>query len=218
MTEAIQDWRDFSDDGLTPPLRAARALFARHGYHATSIRAIAQAAGLSVPGLYHHHKSKQAILDALVSNAINHMLAHTHAADRASDGAALGRFDNVVECLLRFHMHRRDEAFVASTEMRSMESPILRKHVAKRDEQQRMITQIVEQGVAEGTFGCHYVGDASRAIASICVSVSVWYHPDGALSPDQLTQRYLEIARRIAGAETDRPLPAPTHTANVTEP
>lgn len=194
-----QDWRDFSDDGLTPPLRAARDLFAMHGYHATSIRSIAQRANLSVPGLYHHYQSKQAILDALVDIGIGQMLAHTRAADRASDGTALGRFDNVVECLLRFHMWRRDDAFIASTEMRSMEEAVLRKHIARRDEQQRMITQIIEQGVAETTFQCPHVREASRAVASSCVAVSGWYRPDGELPAEQLVQRFLEIARRIAG-------------------
>lgn len=219
MAESVQHWRDFSNDGLTPQLREARELFAQHGYHATSIRSIAQGAGLSVPGLYHHHKSKQAILDALVCNAINQMLAHTKAADQDSDGTALGRFNNVVECLLRFHMHRRNDAFVASTEMRSMEEPVLRKHVAKRDEQQGMITEIIESGVAEGTFKCRHVNDTSRAIASLCVSVSVWYHPDGLLSPQQLMERYLEIARRTAGVVgvVDTVETASLNTTNLAE-
>ena len=129
------DWRDFSDDGLNPMLRAARELFARHGYHATSIRSIAKLAGLSVPGLYHHYESKQAILDALVSTGIALMLAHTQAADRESDGTAIGRFNNVIDCLLRYHMFRRDEAFIASSEMRSMEPDVRRRHVAARDVQ-----------------------------------------------------------------------------------
>ncbi|WP_182348956.1 TetR/AcrR family transcriptional regulator [Tomitella gaofuii] len=195
----MTDWRDFSDDGLTDTLRAARGLFARNGYHATSIRAVADAAGLSVPGLYHHHRSKQAILGALVEATMDRMLAHTRAADADSDGSATGRFDNVLECLLRFHMLRRDDAFVASTEMRSMDDAVLRRHVAQRDEQQRMIADIIAQGVADGTFRCRHVGDAARAAASLCVAVAGWYDPAGALSADEVVARQLEIARRIAG-------------------
>ena len=41
---------------------------------------IAEAAGLSVPGLYHHYRSKQAILAALVDTAMAEMLANTAAA------------------------------------------------------------------------------------------------------------------------------------------
>lgn len=195
----MQAWKDFSQDTLTPPLRAARELFALHGYHGTSIRTIAEHAGLSVPGLYHHHYAKQSILAALVTNAMTEMLAHTRAADAASDGTADGRFDNVVECLLRFHMQRRDDAFVASTEMRSMDETVRRAHVAQRDEQENMIVEIIEQGVADGTFRCRHVDDAARAVSSLCVSVATWYRPDGPSSTDQIVERHLEIARRIAG-------------------
>jgi AcrR family transcriptional regulator len=193
------DWRDFSDDGLNPMLRAARELFARHGYHATSIRSIAKLAGLSVPGLYHHYESKQAILDALVSTGIALMLAHTQAADRESDGTAIGRFNNVIDCLLRYHMFRRDEAFIASSEMRSMEPDVRRRHVAARDVQQNMITDIIQQGIAEGTFHCRHPKETARAVSSLCVSVSSWYRPDGPLSIDTIAERYLDIARRAAG-------------------
>ena len=193
------DWRDFSDDGLNPMLRAARDLLARHGYHATSIRSIARLAGLSVPGLYHHYESKQAILDALVSKGIAQMLAHTRAADQESDGTAMGRFNNVIDCLLRFHMFRRDEAFIASSEMRSMEPDVLRRHVAARDVQQGMITEIIKQGIAEGTFDCLNPKETARAVSSLCVSVSSWYRPDGPMSVDTIAARYLDIARRAVG-------------------
>lgn len=193
------DWRDFSDDGLNPMLRAARDLLAQHGYHATSIRSIAKLAGLSVPGLYHHYESKQAILDALVSRGIAQMLAHTRAADHESDGTAIGRFNNVIDCLLRFHMFRRDEAFIASSEMRSMEPDVLRRHVAARDVQQGMITEIIKQGIAEGTFHCPYPKETSRAVSSLCVSVSSWYRPGGPMSIDTIAARYLDIARRAVG-------------------
>lgn len=203
---AQSDWSDPSGDELTPPLRAARELFAKHGYHATSIRAIAKRAGLSVPGLYYHFESKQAMLEALVIGGMSRLLQYTHAADSESDGSAVGRFNNVVGCLLRYHLWRRENAFVASSEMRSMEHDALRRYVAQRDEQQGMITEIIEQGLYEGTFRCNYVKEASRAISSLCVSVSSWYHPDGALSAEEIAQRYLEIARRVAGVREEQPL------------
>ncbi|MDG3010153.1 helix-turn-helix transcriptional regulator [Rhodococcus sp. D2-41] len=205
----MQDWRDFSCDDLAAPLRAARELFAIHGYHGTSIRAIADSAGLSVPGLYHHYPSKQVILDALVTHAMNQMLTHTRAADAASDGSPDGRFGNVVEALLRFHMERRDDAFVASTEMRSMDEPVLKAHVAQRDMQQRLVREIIEQGAATGAFACRHPTEAARAVASLCVSVADWYRPDGPLSAEQIVDRYGEFARRIIGADVDGIAPRP---------
>jgi AcrR family transcriptional regulator len=50
-------------------VQAARALFAQHGYQATTIQAIAQQAGVAAPTLYATFGSKAAILSALVKSA-----------------------------------------------------------------------------------------------------------------------------------------------------
>jgi len=196
----MNDWREFGPDTLSPPLRAALGVFARHGYHGASIRTIAEAAGLSVPGLYHHYKSKQAILAALVEASMREMLAHTAAAAQDAGGDAAARFDNVVECLARFHMARRDQAFVASTEMRSMEPEVRAHHVAQRDAQQAMLEDAIRSGVVAGEFTCAYPEDAARAISSLCVSIASWYRPDGPLSADDVVARHLSFARGIVGA------------------
>lgn len=196
----IEDWRTFGPDGLTPPLQAALHSFVREGYHGTSIRSIAEAAGLSVPGLYHHHHSKQAILDAIVTAATTELLARSHAAVADSDGTPVGRFDHLVEALTRFHMERRDHAFLASTEMRSMEPAVRTRHVAQRDEQQRLLAGAIAEGVTDGSFTSAYPADAARAISSLCVSIASWYQPSGPLTQDDVVDRHLDFARRIVGS------------------
>ncbi len=111
------------------------------------------------------------------------------------------RFDAVVESLLRFHMFRRNEAFVASTEMRSMEPESREAFVALRDIQQRMIDDIVREASTPGEFATVYPEDASRAVTTMCVAVATWYRADGPLSPpDEIVERYLAIARSSVGA------------------
>lgn len=175
-------------------------MFARHGFHGASIRSIAEAAGLSVPGLYHHYPSKQAILAAVVDSAMAEMLDHTRSAAADAGDSPADRFDNVVECLARFHMARRDQAFVASTEMRSMDPEVRAHHVAQRDAQQRMIEDAIRDGVASGEFTCAYPEDAARAIASLCVSIASWYRPDGPLTADDVVERHQIFARSMVGA------------------
>lgn len=193
------DWRTFGPDMLTPPLQAALRVFVQEGYHAASIRSIAEAAGLSVPGLYHHHRSKQAILDAIVTATMTEMLAHSHTAEDDSDGTPQGRFDHLVEALARFHMERRDHAFLASTEMRSMEPDVRARHVAQCDEQQRLLEAAIADGVADGSFVSSYPADAARAVSSLCVSIATWHQPEGPLTEDEVVERHLDFARRIVG-------------------
>lgn len=47
-------------------LEAALHLFAIHGYHAASMRQIAEAAGVAVGGIYNHFRSKEEILTAVI--------------------------------------------------------------------------------------------------------------------------------------------------------
>ncbi|WP_010541333.1 TetR/AcrR family transcriptional regulator [Dietzia alimentaria] len=196
----MKDWREFGPDGLTPPLRAALDVFARHGYHGASIRSIAEAAGLSVPGLYHHYRSKQALLAAIVDSTMAEMLTHTAVAAEDAGDSPAQRFANVVECLARFHMARRDHAFVASTEMRSMDPDVRAHHISQRDAQQTMLQDAISAGVKSGDFACRHPRDAARAIASLCVSIASWYRPDGPLSSDEVVARHLEFARGMVGA------------------
>ena len=194
----VANWRQFNKSRLDAPLRAALECFAANGYHGTSIRMVADAAGLSVPGLYHHHRSKQELLDSVVSNAMDELLSHCRSAADDFDGTAAGRFDNVVTALILFHLSRRHEAFVASTEMRSMISDIREKHIESRDTVQTMISDAIAEGVSSGDCDCRSPSDAARAISSLCVSIATWFQPDGALNEAEVTDLYLGYCQRIA--------------------
>ncbi|MFD6860284.1 TetR/AcrR family transcriptional regulator [Rhodococcus sp. NPDC060086] len=193
-------WRHYGPVSLPKPLAAALDAFAERGYDGTSIREVAARAGLSVPGLYHHYPSKQALLVSLTTAVMNDLLDRSRRALAEAGPSPSERFDAVVESLLRFHMFRRDQAFVASTEMRSMEPESREAYVALRDEQQRMIDEIIEAGVESGEFTTPFPKDAGRAVATMCIGVADWYRPNGSLTPDELVERNLAIARSAVGA------------------
>lgn len=193
-------WRVYGPPDLTAPLAAALSIFVEQGYHGTSVREIAGRAGLSVPGLYHHYPSKQAILIGLMSAAMDELIARSRQAESESGTSARERFDAVVESLLLFHMYRRDQAFLGSTEIRSLEPSNRVDYVSRRDEQQRMLDAIVAAGVESGDFELEHAQDASRAVTTMCVGVAGWYRPDGVLEPAELAEIYLAIARRIVSA------------------
>ncbi len=179
-------WRDYEDLGLPKPLAAALEAFVEQGYHGTSIREVASRSGLSVPGLYHHYPSKQALLIGLATVVMTELLERSRAAELDAGDDPSDRFDAVIESLLRFHMFRREQSFVASSEIRSMEPDSRAGYIAQRDEQQKQVDRIVLDGVASGVFEADHPEDASRAVVTMCVAVAVWYRPDGELSPDEL--------------------------------
>lgn len=194
------DWRAYGPPQLPRVLESALHAFAEQGYHGTSIRDIAAGAGLSVPGVYHHHRSKQEILFALMQSVMDELLARSRAALAAAPDEPRARFDALVESLLRFHMFRRSQAFVGSSEIRSLNAENRERYVALRDEQQRLITDVVTAGCASGAFSTAYPADAARAVATLCVGVASWYRDDGPLDPDELVRRHLVLARGLVGA------------------
>ncbi|MFT3660801.1 MAG: TetR/AcrR family transcriptional regulator [Gordonia sp. (in: high G+C Gram-positive bacteria)] len=195
----MDDWRVYGPPDLPAPLSAALDAFTEHGYHGTTVRDIAGRAGLSVPGLYHHYPSKQSLLQGLCELTMAELLERSEAALAEGGDDPLARFDALVESLLRFHMCRRERAFVGSTEIRSMDPEYRTVYIGHRDRQQRMIDDAVADGVAAGIFTTAYPGDAARAIATMCVGVSTWYRPDGRYGPDELVVRNLHLARMLVG-------------------
>lgn len=71
-------------------LEAAIGLFARKGYHATSVREIVEAAGVTKPVLYYWFQSKEGVFHALMAMAVE---AHQEvlARVRAHEGTAAER-------------------------------------------------------------------------------------------------------------------------------
>ena len=201
--QAQTNWRDYDEGHLQAPLAAALAAFVEHGYHGTSVRDIASRAGLSVPGLYHHYPSKQSLLQGLLELTMTDLLRRSEAAIAEAGDDPVAQFDAVVESLLRFHMYRREQAFVGSTEIRSIDSDYRDAYIGHRDRQQRMVDDVVRAGVDAGVFSTPDPKGAARAVATMCVGVSTWYRADGELGPGELIERNLEFARSIVGYVRD---------------
>jgi acetoacetyl-CoA synthetase len=198
-TDAYEDWRIYHEQDLPRVLSAALDVFAEKGYHGTTTRQLADRSGLSVPGIYHHYKSKQEILLDLMMVIVDELIERSRfaVAEAADDPRA--QFDALVSSMLLFHVYRRKGAIVSTSELRSLEPGNRRKYVERRDELQVMLDEIIDQGVSTGVFDTPYPGDAARAIASMCAGVATWYRPEAPLSFDPLLDRYLSIAEAIVG-------------------
>lgn len=192
-------WRTYDTPLLSPILQAALERFVHDGFHGTSIRQLASAAGLSVPGLYHHFSSKHAILAEIDRLAMEDLWHRSVAAIADGPPEPLARFERLVECLLLFHAQQSDIAFIAFSEIRSLKGQFRDAHISARDRQQKLLDTVVEECVADGIFATRFPKDASRAITTICTGVSQWYRRGGELDPAGVADRYGKICRQAAG-------------------
>lgn len=187
------DWRQFAPLSLDPPLTAALEAFLELGYHGATMRDIAQRAGLSVPGVYHHYASKQQMLVAVLDVTMADLLARSRAA-RAEGGDAVQRFALLVECLALFHTHRRELGFVGASEMRSLVPHERRRVAAARREQQRMVDHEVEQACRDGSFGVARPHEAGRAVVTMCTALPQWFDGKGPATAEDVAAQYVEFA------------------------
>ncbi|MGD8530041.1 MAG: TetR/AcrR family transcriptional regulator [Syntrophobacterales bacterium] len=91
-------------------LMAATELFARQGYHKTTITDIAQAVTLTSGAVFHHFPSKEALLEAVVdrlARGIDIYSDHLNRAEKGSLAVAQGVVDIMCE-----HFRRQPEATI----------------------------------------------------------------------------------------------------------
>ena len=191
------NWRDFDEDSLPPLLRSAVQSFVTHGYHGTSTRTLAAAAGISVPGLYHHFASKQAIIVAIMDHAMDDLWRRSIAAQAEAGSDCEQQLRLHIECLALFHAHRKELAFLAASELRSVEPEGLARHIAARDRQERLLVEILRAGTAHGTFDAPDPRQIARALTTMCTGISQWFDAAGPLSPSEIAADYVRYAQRI---------------------
>jgi AcrR family transcriptional regulator len=186
---------------------AALQKFREHGYHGTSVREIANAAGISVAGLYHHFSSKLEILFALLTRVMVDLIDATEAALAGAGDAPTDQLRAIVTAHVRFHTERRDDSFVGNTELRSLDSDKRATIVGYRDRQQRIFDRVIVRGSDLGAFGTPHPIEASRAIVTMSTAVATWYRREGLLSPAQIADIYgdLALATVQAGTRPSRP-------------
>lgn len=194
----MKSWRRYDRRAMPPILEAALDAIVEMGYHGTTIRKIADRAGLSVPGVYHHYPSKHALLVAIMEFAMEDLWQRTTNAIGEANGVALGELDRYVECMVLFHANEHALASIALTEIRSLNPEAREAHIHRRDRQHEALNGILEKGKAIGVFNSPYLKQASTAIITMCTSVSQWFDLRGELTPTDLAGRYQRFAQNIA--------------------
>jgi AcrR family transcriptional regulator len=175
-------------------IAAAVETMAVHGYHGTSVRDIAAAAGTSPAILYHHFTSKQVLLATMLDRGLDVLIAATEQAlDLAGDDPA-DRLRAVVEAHVRVHLDSQRESLLGNSELRALDPASLRLVVAKRDVQRRIFDRVVADGCRRGVFGTEFPKDSARFVTSACTAVAGWYRAGGPLAPDEIVRHHQEIA------------------------
>lgn len=184
-------------------LDAAIAVMAEHGYHGTSVRDIAERAGVSPAALYHHFASKQQVLVTIMERGIEALLQRTRSALDAAGERPADRLRALVEVQVLFHLEDQRGTLLGTSEMRALLEPVRTAHRAQRVRQQQIFDHVIASGVAQGAFATPLPEEASRAIVVMCTGVAGWFSPRGPLTRAEVVRRYQRLALDMVGAAPD---------------
>jgi AcrR family transcriptional regulator len=167
-------------------------LFARLGYHATSMRAIAGAANVQPAAIYHWYPSKEAILIRLQDDFMERLTDRVVAAVSRHRRPAL-RLAAAVREHVVFHGLHRQEAFVTDSEIRALtEGPRLAL-IAQRDGYQARFSEMIRDGIRDGSLHATDAHVATYAILLQCTGVALWFDPRGPLQLEQVAELHVEL-------------------------
>jgi AcrR family transcriptional regulator len=193
----------------TPPrgtagqiLEVALALFARHGFHGTSIRDIGKALGLKPANLYDHYASKEHVLAELVRLGHDEHLRALRTALVAAGGAPADQLRALVMAHVRTHAEYAMLAVVANNELHALSRELAAPAMALRQQSEALLRDVIERGVAARVFSPPDALLTAAAIGGMGLRVAHWYRPD--LPIDHLTSTYAELALRMVGASRPR--------------
>jgi AcrR family transcriptional regulator len=192
-------------------LEHATRLFAERGYDGTTLQDIADAIGITRPGLYNYISSKEQLLDALVRDVSENTAHIVHAVRLRTDLSPAEKLRAVVRELVlqragapeRFRVLDRTEA--------ALPEEVAALHLKARREVLAEMRTIIEEGVARGEFRPRDERLAALSVIGMCNWVAWWFHPGSGHPAEpvagQLAQNAVDMLAYPEGAGPLTPAP-----------
>jgi len=193
-------------------LEHATRLFAERGYDGTTLQDIADAIGITRPGLYNYISSKEQLLAALVRDVSENTARIVRAVRLRTDLSSVEKLRAVVRALVLQRAQAPERFRVLDRTEAALPAEVAALHLKARREVLAEVRTIIEEGVSRGEFR---PGDGRlAAIIGMCNWVAWWFHP-GASHPaepvaDQLAQNAVDM---LAYPEGTGPLSTAPHRA-----
>jgi TetR/AcrR family transcriptional regulator, cholesterol catabolism regulator len=175
-------------------LDIAADLFADRGYVSTTVRDIADEAGILSGSLYHHFDSKESMIDAILSGFIDQTLASYEAVvaegkgpKETFEGLVRTSLESMVESRSAILIYQNEARFLAAEPGFSYLSTAHRKF-------EKIWTEVLKKGVKNGEFRDSIDPKlVYRLVRDTVWTAPRWYRPGGSLKPERIIDQYLAV-------------------------
>jgi TetR/AcrR family transcriptional regulator, cholesterol catabolism regulator len=175
-------------------LDLAATMFAERGLRATTVRDIADSAGILSGSLYHHFKSKEQMVEEVLRDFLDWLFSrYREIVDTETD--PLARVSGLFMASFEAIEHRHAQVVIYQDEAKRLSTlPQFEFVEARNREQRTMWLDLLKQGVVEGFFRPDLDVDLVYRFIRDTTWVSVrWYQPGGPLTAEQVGRQYLDI-------------------------
>ena len=175
-------------------LALAASMFAQRGLRATTVRDIADAAGILSGSLYHHFDSKEAMVDEILRGFLDPLFERYHAivAEQLGPRKTL---EAIVVASFAALDNDHDAVAIYQAEARHLATQARFSYIPARLEEFRtMWHMLLKDGMSGGEFRADLDVDLTYRFMRDTVWVPVgWYRPGGGLTIDEIARQYLSI-------------------------
>ena len=175
-------------------LELAAAMFAERGPRATTVRDIADSAGILSGSLYHHFSSKEEMVDEVLRTFLTWLFdRYQHIVD--TEPNPLARLKGLFMASFDAIEHRHAEVVIYQDEAKRLSSQPRFSYVEELNQRHRaMWVDVLNEGIAQGYFQSGMDVDLVYRFIRDTTWVSVrWYQPGGPLTAEQVGKQYLAI-------------------------
>jgi AcrR family transcriptional regulator len=165
-------------------LRSVANILRTSRFSTLTIQEVADELGMTKGNLYYYFKDKREILYYCHMRSMEISLLALHEAMQSGDTPA-----DRLRILLTQHIRAIvDEGFggILQTDLESLSAEQRNNYVRKRDELERGVRRLIEDGVKLGQFECPNVKLTGFAVLGAINWIPKWYHPGGPFDPRQI--------------------------------
>jgi AcrR family transcriptional regulator len=175
-------------------LELAASMFAERGLRATTVRDIADSAGILSGSLYHHFASKEEMVDEVIRGFLDWLFTRYQQIVE-TESNPLERLKGLFMASFEAIEHRHAQVVIYQDEAARLSTQPRFAYLDERNKEQRkMWVDVLNQGIAEGYFRPDVDVDLVYRFIRDTTWVSVrWYQPGGPLTAEQVGQQYLSI-------------------------
>jgi TetR/AcrR family transcriptional regulator, cholesterol catabolism regulator len=171
----------------------ALRLFKEKGYHATSMRDIADEVGINKGSLYSYIRSKEDLLIPVFEQAMGVLLAKIEEVAADSQLTPALRLRRAIQAHVTAVADNLDVLTVYLSEWRQLGAESLSNERMQRQRYAALFLAILQDGVAAGEFRAMDTRIVMLGMIGMCNYLFRWYRPDGRLESAQIADELIEL-------------------------